>query len=129
MMLSSWGIWLRAVVVQHLAATHAQRRLERTARIVDARVYHFAVAGTRADADGFRRFQHDHFTSASSQRTRDGKTDDTSADHHTFDLIHVRWTRLEAPRSTSSSTRISIACGVVETVTACCRTLHMHNAK
>src|SRR6266702_1472719 len=44
-----------AVVVQHLAATHAQCRLERTTRIVDARVYHFAVAGTRADADGSRR--------------------------------------------------------------------------
>jgi hypothetical protein len=74
-------------------------------------VYHFAVARTRADADGFGRFEHDHLTSTRSQSARDGKTDDAGADHHTFDLIHVHWTRLDAPRSVSSSTWISKACG------------------
>ena len=80
---------LRAVVVQHLPALHAQPRLQRTLRVVNAGVNHFAVAGAGAGAKGVGGFQHQHFAPSQRQRARHGQAHHARADHHGVDVFGV----------------------------------------
>ena len=76
-----------AVAVQKLFPLHAQPRLERPLRVVDARVDHLAVARAGGGAEAFRRLQHQHLAPGQRQRTRHRQAHHTGADDHGIDLL------------------------------------------
>src|SRR5882757_9158407 len=78
-----------AILVEHRAAAYAQVGLQRAARVIKTRVDHLAIARTRADPDRFARLEHDHLATAGGHRPRDGESDHASANHHTFDSVHL----------------------------------------
>ena len=53
---------LGAVGVQQLLACHTQARLQRTLRVINARMDHLAVAGAGARANRISSLQHNDFT-------------------------------------------------------------------
>ncbi|MCY1544893.1 hypothetical protein D9M68_808030 [compost metagenome] len=79
----------RTIGVQQRPAPHTQPRLERTLGIVDAGVNHFAVARTRAGADGRLALQHHHLAPGQRQRTGHRQPDHAGADHHHIHLFHA----------------------------------------
>jgi hypothetical protein len=79
---------LCGVGIQQVLAFHAQPRLERALRVVDARVNHFAVARTGPGADGTFGFEHQHFPASQRQCARHGQPHHTTADDGAIDFIH-----------------------------------------
>jgi hypothetical protein len=76
------------VGIEQVLAFHAQLRLERALRVVDARVNHFAVARTRPGADGTFGFEHQHLPALERQCARHGQPHHTTADDGAIDFIH-----------------------------------------
>jgi hypothetical protein len=71
--------------VQHRFAANAEPRLVEPRWIIDTGMNDFAVARTDPGANPALAFDDDHFPPGSSERSRDGETDDARADDETDD--------------------------------------------
>ena len=95
---------LLAECVKHCFAVDAEPRLVEPCRIIDAGMDDFAIARTDPGANPALAFDDDHFPPGESERSRDGKTDDTRPDDETFNRFHPstlcsKWSVFQVERS------------------------------
>ena len=81
---------LLAMCIEQLLAAHAQARLQRSGRVVQAGVDDLAVARAHPGADRVRAFQHQRFQPAHRQRAPYRQADNPGTDHDSIDSIHAR---------------------------------------
>jgi hypothetical protein len=93
-----------AVPIEPLPTLHTRARLERSLRIVDARVNHFAVAARDLAGDPVVSLEHHHTAVRAGQGRRGGQTDHPGAHHHHIRLVTHRGT--VRSRSTKARRRI-----------------------
>ena len=75
--------------IEPVLAGHAEPRLQRTLRIVEAGMDDLAVARGCLGADPFGGLDHQHLAPGQRQRPRDGEADDAGPDHHALDIRHA----------------------------------------
>ena len=93
-----------AVGVQLLLALHAQPRLERAGRVVDAGVNHLAVARAGAGAKGVGGLQQHDLAAGQRQRACHRQPNHACADHDCVHGLHIRFVCLAHAASNPSST-------------------------
>ena len=76
--------------VEPLAAPHAEPRLGRALRVVDAGVDHLGIARAGLAADETLGLEHQHLVPGLRQRPRRRQPDDARPDHDAPDLVHLR---------------------------------------
>ncbi len=84
-----------AKVVEHCFAIDAPARFIEAARIVDARVDHFAVARADSRTDAVLAFNDDDLASSPRQSPCGGEANNAGSNDEAFDRLH--WRRFSTP--------------------------------
>ena len=104
-----------AIGVQQILAAHAQLRLERSLRVINAGMDNLAIARTGTGTDCASRLQHQHLAPPQRKLTCHGQTHHAGANHDTVQLVHKR--RPQASVFVPAEPVIHLSWTVPETVT------------